>query len=247
MRLILAFLVCSSIAFAAPPSAVITGPSDGVPGDIIDLSFEESVADHFLFIVEPARFSDGKPTFKMAKDGKGCTLASRPGKYRGMLIVSNDEGPAYSWHTVTIVDVSNPTKPTDPPPIDPTKPPPVTPQPPTQSLSDWVLKTSVATVSGTRPWTGLKFAEGYRKWAANGGVAKNVEEFAKVQDALNKARLTIGDDLDAKDLKEWDTFFKALAAKLSSMVTDGSLKTVPDAQAAWLQIADGLERASKVP
>lgn len=242
MRLIVAFLLCSSVALAVPPSAVITGPVDGVAGDIIELSFGESVADHFLSVVEPGRFADGKPTFKMASDSKSCYIASRPGKYRVLLIVSNDEGPAYTWHTVTILqpDGTPPAQPPTEPGTPPTEP---TPQPPTETLSDWVLKTSVATISGTRPWTGKKFATSYRKWSANGGVSKDVAEFAKVQDALNKAVLQVGDSLDAKDLREWDAFFKALAVKLSSL----NLKTVADAQKAWLEIADGLERAAKVP
>jgi hypothetical protein len=234
LRLILAFLLCSSVAFAVPPTAVVTGPIDGVPGDIIELSFEESVADHFIAVVDPPRFPDGKPTFKMARDGKGCTLASRAGAYRVLLIVSNDEGPAFTWHTVKIVDVSNPTKPVDPvtpPPVDPTKPP-------VETLSDWVLKTTVSNVQYTRAVTGQKFADGYRLWAASGAVAKNVEEFAKAQDAINKARLLT---LDASTQKEWDAFFKALATKLSSL----NLTTVADAQKAWLEIADGLERAAK--
>lgn len=237
MRFLAAFLMCCSTAFAEPPKAVITGPVDGVPGDIIELSAEESTASHYLFAVIPDRHADGKPTYKVSKDQTTCQITSRPGTYRVLLVVSNDDGPAIAWHTVKIVDVSNPTQPPpqNPPPTDPVKPPPVTPVP---TLSDWVMATAKQKVQYTRATTGKQFADGYRLWAAGGVVAKDVTEFAKAQDALNKARLAT---LDASTKAEWDAFFKDLAIRLSGM----NLATVADAQRAWLEIADGLERAGK--
>ncbi len=139
MKTLLLFLALSSTCLAVPPKAVITGPVDGIPGDIIDLDFSESVADKLRFIVSPARFPDGRPTFRiprladgsMPKDGdvKGITLASRAGIYTIELIVSNSEGPDRTVFTVEIIQpVEKPGKPPVVPPVTPpVTPPPVTP------------------------------------------------------------------------------------------------------------------------
>jgi hypothetical protein len=119
-------LLQSGLLLADPPKANVTGPVEGYPGDFIDVDGSASTADKYLWWVDPPRYPDGRITYRVSSDGKVCQLASRPGIYKILLIVSNSEGPAFAWHTITIK--GDPTNPT-PNPDNPKPPPPAPPDP----------------------------------------------------------------------------------------------------------------------
>lgn len=243
-------LLWSASALAEPPRAVINGPTEGMPGDFIDLDASESVGDFFEWRVEPSQFSDGRKTFRFPKctgdkaitpqRSMECGIASRPGKYRVTLVVSNAEGIAVrEW---VVVVFGNP--PGTPPVQPPTEPPAQPPQPPVQppvtppqqplGLAGWVTEavTRLVTTDPARSATAKKLAGSRRSMSAAATAARDVAEFARGQAALDKSYLLIIGKTTA-----WDPFFKELALKLSSM----NLTTIPQHQAAWLEIAAGLE------
>lgn len=134
----------SSAAMAAPPEARITGPTAGVPGDLITLSGAESQgAKQFRWQVSRR---DGGTAKYMTRSFSPATLDlnSYAGVYDVQLIVANDEGIDLAEWTVTIYATSPPSpKPPAPVPSptpqplpappgpgpDPTPPPSPTPAP----------------------------------------------------------------------------------------------------------------------
>lgn len=245
MRTIFALLLLSSVALAEPPKAVISGPTEAMPGDFVDLDASASVGDFFHWRVEPPQFADGRKTFRFPKGPSGapaaqkskeCGIASRPGKYTITLTVSNKEGIADTTWTVTVFDGPPQTPPAQPPTTPPAQPPatpPATPQP--SGLSDWVFQQATALVTPeARAVSAAKLAESYRKYSAIGAsAAKSPAEFAKGQAMLNQATLLVTGGTAA-----WDKFLRALAEKLAGMNM-----TIPQQQAAWISIAEGLERS----
>jgi hypothetical protein len=106
-------------ACGAPPPAVISGPTGGVPGDILWLDASTSVGDHFLWKVTPS--AEGRLAFVVYPgDVRKCQIPSRPGSYTVFLAVSNDEGVDLTTWTVTV---------NGPAPPEPFPPQPVPPQP----------------------------------------------------------------------------------------------------------------------
>lgn len=249
MKTLILLLALSSPCFAENAKAVISGPTDGVPGDLIELDFSESVADKIRYYVDPPRFPDGKPTYKPARDGKSIWLASRPGIYRIELLVSNAEGPDRMVQVVTIFTPMNPPPPTPipipqppvTPPVTPPVVPPVTPpvippvQPPTvPALGAWVrdAATALVTKDPGRQATATALANAYKQFAIAGAGLADPVMFAKSQDTLNTIILT-----QRQRTAEWADFRKALADKLVSL----QLKTVADHVQAWGEIVSGLE------
>lgn len=243
MRLIVAFLLLFP-ALAEAQVDQFASRIEVASGKLVVLSAAQADSVEWKLVNPPAddnhQVCDTRLMFSTGVPGEYWFVES------GASIVDGKIKQKTLIHLVKVAGQAPPGTPPAQPPTEPGTPPTIPPQtppttPPAEALSDWVMKTAVATISGTRPWTGLQFATTYRRWSANGGkVANSVEEFARAQDAVNKAYIMT---FDAGDKKEWDAFFKALAIKLSGM----KLKTVAEAQAAWLEIADGLERASKVP
>lgn len=223
----------------APPRAVIAGPTEGYPGDFIDLDSSKSICKLRKWKIRPERFTDGKQSFKLSDDGVKCQLSSRPGvTYEIQLIVANEVGIDDLTQKVVIADVLPPTKPQDPPPTTPTVPPVIpTPNNPTvpDSLTDWArdAATRLVTADPSRAETAKKLAESYRKWAVNGAVSTNAAEFAKAMDILAKGVVSLRGVAAA-----WDPYFREYATKMQSL----GMHTVQEHITACQQLAAGLEQ-----
>lgn len=240
MRTIAAFLILASVAFADLPKAVINGPTEGMPGDFIDLDASASVGDFYEWKVEPSQFSDGRKTYRLDRGAApqksiGCGIASRPGKYKVTLVVANDEGIATKdWEVTIFASPPGTPPPTNPPPNNPPPNNPPPNQPPVNTpLVEWVKSNVQALVvdDGRRKKTAALLANSYKGFAVSGGVAKNPAEFAKGQDFLNKAVFAL-----TGTGQQWDKFMRALAEHLAAMNM-----TVRQQQEAWMEIAAGLE------
>lgn len=199
------------------PIASITGPDSGEPGDIIQLDSSDAKALFRLWIVDPPTFPDGKPTYRESRDSTSCQVASRPGVYKVILVVSNDQGIDAAWHMVT-VSPSGSKPPAGPP--DPVSPPP-------KDIRDWVRENAPKDAAVSK-----KFADLYRSWASGGRSVQTVSQFAGAQQALNKMLLK-----QIEDDGTWDTFLGGLAQELASM----RLETVRQHVEVWTKIASGLE------
>lgn len=231
--LLAAILPCllPAVLFADAPRAVINGPTKGEVGDVILLDGSGSIeADKFLWAVKPAKFKDGKPTFRVSPDRRSCHLASRIGTYQVMLIVSNEDGPDYSLHSVTV------TTPAPPAPPEPT--PPATPVTPAVPLTNWVTEnaTLLVTKDPDRAGTSIALAAAYRSFIDR-GARLPPDSFAKAQRTINANLL---DQLGATDA--WDSFLTALYAEIAKGGGHALPGTIEDCQAAWEQIAAGLAR-----
>jgi len=117
-----------NVAVAAPPQAVVTGPTGGMPGHILLLDASESGADFYAWSVTP-QLPGGRPTILVLEEGRKCLIASVPGVYHVFLACSNDEGIDQTQWTLTIGDGPNPV-PVPPAPNPPT-PTPTPPSPDT--------------------------------------------------------------------------------------------------------------------
>lgn len=118
---VLALLLTGDALHAAPPQAVVTGPSTGIAGELLELDASGSVdATHFRWWVSP--LVTGRRQVEPLGDGKRARIASLPGTYTYTVGVSNAEGLDVASWTVSI--------PGDPPAPAPSPAPPCpTPQP----------------------------------------------------------------------------------------------------------------------
>lgn len=229
-------LLVPSLVLADPSKAVITGPTEGVPGDLIELDSAESVADKRRWYVEPSRFPDGKPTFKMAKDGASIWLASRPGIYRVELVVSNEEGPDRLIFTVTISGGITPPAP---------NPGPVIPDPPAPlpagrfGLANFVRSQILSTIPQGKRNPALAFSGVFSAVSAQiaaGTLTTSAAAMAKVK-SMNQVAVP-----DAATYAFWKANVNdALGARLQALVNAGSVGAtkMDDWRDAFAEIAAG--------
>lgn len=221
----------TELAFAdtdpvATPKAVLVGPTEGQPGDLVDIDGSDSITDFWVWRVTPARFPDGKPTHRIWKDGKGVTLATRAGTYVVRLLVSNARGPADGELIFVSTSPIGPVPPPNPPPPGPTPPPvPV-------DLATWVRDTAsqLVTTDPQRKQTAqnlAKLAREYLKVTTN--VTDSVK-FAGGWKVLVEGVLNAGGKMAA-----WSPFFAAFAQKCAPLLT------MPEHVKAWTDLAVGLE------
>lgn len=231
-------LLFPSFVFADPPKAVITGPTEGVPGDLIELDSSESIGSKLKWYVEPLRFADGKPTFKISKDGTTVQLATRSGSYRVELIVSNEEGPDRAIWNVTIGGGS------PPPP-----PPPFNPDPPPLpagrfGLANFVRSQILANVPKEKRGPAATFSGVFSSVSAQiaaGTIPTPAAAMAKAK-AMNQQSVS-----DPAVYNFWKTAVNdALAAKLTSLITANAVSrtNMDDWKDAFAEIATGYAAGS---
>ena len=229
-------------ALADPPRAIITGPTDGVPGDLIELDSSESVCDKRKWYIEPARFADGKVTHKIARDGESVLLASRPGTYRVELLVSNADGPDRLIYTVTITG-TGPQPPTPPPqPPVPPPPPPIPPGPgPLPAgrfgLAEFVRSQVLANVPADKRPACVMFAGNFTV------VASQVETGTlKTLAAANAKLQTLNQATAGANVEFWDVnVIRPLSKRMTELKNAGTLKitVMDDLRDAYKEIAQG--------
>lgn len=126
MRVLTVFLLLAATANANLPCAMITGPSNGQPGELIILDAGKSVADVFAWSVA-AQQAGQEVAYKVTPDGRKLKLESIPGRYRVTLFVANQYGIDRAFWVVTIGGAPNPNPPEPEP--EPTPVPPTPPEP----------------------------------------------------------------------------------------------------------------------
>lgn len=106
------------------PRAVITGSSAGIPGDLIIISGEESVATIFEWKVVCRDRPNTRVAYRLSADGKKFELQSYAGTYDVVLMVANDSGIDSAEWTITILPLQP-----DGRPLPAPRPIPVPPNP----------------------------------------------------------------------------------------------------------------------
>lgn len=107
--LLISILCFASLCFAESPKAVITGPTGGVPGDIILLDASGSVGDHFVWKVS-RELPDGRQALIVFEGGRKAVVASLPGQCEIWFAAGNKDGIDLIKYVVNITgSTPNPT------------------------------------------------------------------------------------------------------------------------------------------
>ena len=220
---------------AQTPEAVITGPTGGLPGDIIVLDASQSSADFYLWNVFP-KLPDGRQTIAPFPGGTHAVLATVPGKYTVVLTVGTSDGLDQIEYVVTIGG--------DVPPVPPKPPIPPRPEPePTFSPGRFDLAAAsykwASKVPEAERGRAAKLAAGFRAVASQiaAGVLRSAADIHTTQSAKNREAL--GDTADIG--REWRGWLESLAVELKRHGDAGTLRKPEDYQTAWTEIATGLE------
>jgi hypothetical protein len=210
------------------PVIVLKYPKISEDRDLIRIDATASVADDLAFDF------DDFPVNSYSVEGRVAFFAARPGEHRvGIRAASVIDGKAKQERAFAVLSVKGGTVPPPiPPPVDPGTPPttpPTTPESLATSVKHYV---KLVTTDPDRAATAGALAITYRTWSVKGGGVKNAQEFVKGSNLVTGMVLR---QLGKED--EWRPFFGALDMKLMGM----GMTTVPQHQAAWKDIATGLE------
>lgn len=238
MKPLVVILLMTSISYADQPIIVLTGPSGGVPGDILILDASSSTADHYAWSVTP-ELPDGRTTIMPLEGGTKCLISSVPGTYNVFLAISTADGISMKRHTVTVIGDCPP----DPQPGPPQpQPQPPQPQPPTPlpdgqyKLAADAYRWAVAINDPTGSANLASAFETVSSRAAAGGFS-GVSEMIKATTEANRA---------AVDRNKWlQPFFVPFDKRLTELNKSGELRSIDDHATAWSEIAIGLRRAAK--
>ena len=243
LKIISVLLLSATVALADAPKAMINGPTEGYPGDFIDLDASESTAEFYEWKVEPAQFPDGRRTFRLDRGAAPqksvvCAIASRPGTYKVTLVVSTSDGIATKDWTVTILQSPGSTPQVPVVPQTPTVPViptvPVVPQAPPQSgIGSWIKQNLTGVNDPNRTLTQTLLSASYKTYAMMPDNSPYTPtQFAQGQDSLNKLTFQF-----TNTQVYWDSFMSQLAQRLASM----NLQTIPQMKAVWNEIAEALK------
>ena len=255
--LVLLFVLSPITVLADPPHAVINGPTEGMPGDFIDLDATGSTAVWYKWTVDPPQFTDGRKTYRLdrgvdPRKSVGCSIASRPGTYKVTLIVSTDGDDGgidtKNWTVVIFANPPGTTPPVQPPPTNPNQPPPNQPPPtnpnqppppvdtdPIPGMTAWVRDQATALVPAEgRQQTAKLLAKAYQQGLERLSplIKTDAKAFAQAQDYTNTGLLKL-----LQVQSKWDGFMTALAEKIAA-----ANLTRPQQDKVWQNIIDGLEQ-----
>jgi hypothetical protein len=128
----IALLLClAGAANAAPPKAVINGPTTGTAGELLTLDASQSEGEGIKFLWRVTPDVAGRRLFRVCdKDPSRVSIASLPGVWDYTLVVSNADGADLLTWRVSIPGTPQPTPSPLPPRPGPDVVPPL-PSPPT--------------------------------------------------------------------------------------------------------------------
>jgi len=151
----LALLLClAGVASAAPPKAVINGPTTGTAGELLTLDASQSEGENIKFLWRVTPDVAGRRLFRVCdKDPSRVSIASLPGTWAYTLVVSNADGADLLTWVVTIPGTPQPTPSPLPPRPGPdvVPPSPSPPMPPTPGPGPTPSPTPGPTPPGPRP------------------------------------------------------------------------------------------------
>jgi hypothetical protein len=150
-----ALLLClAGVSNAAPPKAVINGPTTGTAGELLTLDASQSEGENIKFLWRVTPDVAGRRLFRVCdKDPSRVSIASLPGTWAYTLVVSNAEGADLLTWVVTIPGAPQP-QPSPLPPRpgpDVVPPSPSPPMPPTPGPGPLPTPTPGPTPPGPRP------------------------------------------------------------------------------------------------
>ncbi len=235
-------------AQAAPPTAIINGPTTGVRGEILVLDATGCAGEptHFTWKISPEL--KGRKQLDVKDGGRRVQVASYGGSYVVSLTVSNADGnDVLTWPLTIPGDMPCPSP--EPQPVTPTpvEPVPVEPAPPRPPAPEPVIPTPTPAPQPVTPMPPApspgRFGIAARVRAAVLGVSSptRAAEVARLRATLTELRTQAGagqvtqqqflDTLVAelKALPDTWQVVKTLAALgIRVLVTGGQLKTVED-------------------
>lgn len=228
-RILLLLLIIPSVASAELPIPVITGPSGGVPGDLLVLDASESQADYFSWAVIP-ELPDGRLTIMVLEGGRKCIVASVPGTYTVVLAAGTADGVVLKKHTVTVTGGGD-------------QPGPIQPKPPTPIIED-----RFGLAPKVREWVQAvsdrsrqqQLSQAFRTAANRAttiGDLKKLESETRSNLSGDLVREAIG---GAANASNWAPLFEPMGTEISRLDRDGKIRTLADYQQAWREIAEGL-------
>lgn len=241
-----AVCVCSLIphtACAAPPRATVTGPTGGMPGDILVLDASASNADFYAWNVTP-ELPDDRPTILPLDEGEKCLVCSVPGVYTVILAVSNPEGIDQIKWTVT---VGNGPTPPVPPPVPPGPEPPPNPVPPNPPEPEPDLPVGVYDISRfardgvANVSSPTKTTEAHALAAAFTGIAARIAAGTLTNPRLILAALLqANNDALGASMPLWVQYGTALGKRIEGLVKAGRVASPEEWATLMREIALGL-------
>lgn len=232
-------LLGSVVAAAESPKAVISGPTGGVPGDIILLDASGSTGDYFKWAVS-RELPDGRQTLVVVSEsGKKVVIASLPGQHEIWLAVGNKDGVDLLKYVVTISGGPSP------------RPDVVIPEPvPGPQFPDSRLGVSKKIFEAAKLVSGASgeasgLARSFRGVVAQIS-ARTLTGKSQIMEALKVANNQV---LNTPDKWErWGRLVKSTEAEaavipkvLSGLAADGKLSSDDDFKVVFSEIAVGLE------
>lgn len=199
--------------------SIVGGTVEAEEGDLIHFSSVESYGEHFTWDVSPHL------EMESTTDGRDCYFGSKPGNYTITLFVSNCKGQSYEKQELIITSTDDcpdvPVVPSDPGP---------------------------AGLSGlAKDAHDLAMSSVDAKWLKNAATVAKVYEslsgstkYKNPQSFVSQTLIEIRKALGA-DVKGWAAWYTAMAIELQKEVSSGKLVTIAQYQAAWKQIAEGLD------
>lgn len=228
-------MMATTLALCAPPKAVIAGPTQANPGDLVILDGSGSTAVGFAWVL-----TDSDKSFLPVEDGRKVVFASgSAGRYTFVLVAATADDPEkplidIARHTVTVGQPPNPGPEPTPPGPNPE------PLPPGRfGLATWArdsVGASLAAMNAAqRSQSAALLAGSFEGIAAAiaAGTIKTLDEVNAKTKASNVAAL-------GAYLTNWQPWSALLNAKITALDDGGQLKTITDAHDAWLEIAAGL-------
>lgn len=250
--LIAAVLSLAACANAAPPRAIITGPTTGTPGEFLTLDASTSEGDpkHYRWSINPEL--RGRKQLLPTMTGEHCTVASFPGRYVVTLAVANDDGiDSLTWQIEIpgnapcpppepqpvapqpVVPVGPSPIPQPVQPVNPVTPQPVGPPPAGEfGIAISVYDAARAASSPTRPQDCQRLAAECRRIATMQADSVNA-----VAAEMVKVLLTLPSG--------WDALKSKVKTTVATLAVSGKIKTAADLQRLLLELADAFERASR--
>lgn len=230
-RIVLLILLLSvpQVTWADLPIPVITGPSGGVPGDLLVLDASDSQADHLTWAVLP-ELPDGRQTILVVDSGRKAIIASVPGQYTVILAAATADGVVLKTHTVTVSGGGN-------------TPDPIQPKPPTPIIED-----RFGLAPKVREWVQAvsdrsrqqQLSQAFRTAANRAttiGDLKKLESETRSNLSGDLVREAIG---GAANASNWLPLFEPMGTEISRLDREGQIRTLADYQQAWREIAEGL-------
>ncbi len=221
----------SAIALAAPPTAVINGPQQALPGDLVVLDASGSHAQGFAWVL-----ADSDKSFLPVDDGKRMVFATASaGRYTFVLVTgqTNETGQpaiAIARHTITIGDGPSPPTPPAPDPLPPGRFNLAT------QARNWTQSLSLS--SAARRRTAQLVAAVFDDVA----TAIKAGTVSSIPDALNKLVQANQAALTPEEFSAWKTTWNpSLQAAMTRLDEAGQLSALGDVADAFREIALGLK------